>query len=203
MLARAGRLLEPDELARAARTDPGMIGPGAQFRWRRDHEPPSADEGFDAIERVTPPRALAAGARPAMIVAMDEAIWHGRPSRAADVRIVDDARAQLDRWRAGGAFVAGTAWLPGVPAAEIDAIVARAQALLGGDAFPIACCAHPAGPPVCWCRKPLPGLGLALARAHDLDLARSSCVGRGAAERGFAARLGARFEAYGGASTDV
>jgi histidinol phosphatase-like enzyme len=46
---------------------------------------------------------------------------------------------------------------------------------------------------VCWCRKPVPGLGLVLARRHDLDLARSLHVGRGAADRGFAERLGLRF----------
>jgi len=43
---------------------------------------------------------------------------------------------------------------------------------------------------VCWCRKPLPGLALALARAHGFDLSRSTHVGRGPADRGFAARTG-------------
>src|SRR5215470_4073157 len=46
MLALHGRLLEPAEIAR----DPRVIGPGAQFRWRRQWEPPRADEGFDSIE---------------------------------------------------------------------------------------------------------------------------------------------------------
>jgi hypothetical protein len=36
-------------------------------------------------------------------------------------------------------------------------------------------------------------MGLVLARDHDLDLARSIHVGRSAADRGFAARLGMTF----------
>ena len=40
-----------------------------------------------------------------------------------------------------------------------------------------ALCAHPAGPPICWCRPPLPGLPLAFARAHGVDPARSILVG--------------------------
>jgi aryl-alcohol dehydrogenase-like predicted oxidoreductase len=194
MLDRAGRLLEPDELARAARSDPGMIGPGAQFRWRREHEPPSLDEGFDAIEEVRAPRGIAPGTRAAVFVSLDDRIWHGRPTSAEDVRLVDGAAARIAAWHAEGRAVVGTAWLPGVGDDAFAAITARVRALLGEAApLELARCAHPAGPPVCWCRKPLPGLGLALARAHDLDLARSIVVGRGAADRGFAARLGAQF----------
>ncbi|HVV88030.1 MAG TPA: hypothetical protein VHE35_33545, partial [Kofleriaceae bacterium] len=62
-----------------------------------------------------------------------------------------------------------------------------------GAPLPIATCWHPAGPPRCWCRKPFPGLGLLLARAHGLALARSIHAGRGPADRGFAARLGAAY----------
>jgi len=52
-------------------------------------------------------------------------------------------------------------------------------------------CGHPPGPPVCWCRKPLPGL--ALAHAHGHGLARSLHLGKGPADRGFATRAGMRY----------
>jgi histidinol phosphatase-like enzyme len=54
-------------------------------------------------------------------------------------------------------------------------------------------CTHPAGPPVCWCRKPMPGLALAFARANDVDLAKSLHVGHGPADRGFAIRAGIEY----------
>jgi D-glycero-D-manno-heptose 1,7-bisphosphate phosphatase len=46
---------------------------------------------------------------------------------------------------------------------------------------------------VCWCRKPLPGLAVAWAHQHGIDLARSLHVGKGAADRGFALRAGMRY----------
>jgi hypothetical protein len=52
---------------------------------------------------------------------------------------------------------------------------------------------HPAGPPTCWCWPPLPGLPLALARAHGVDPARSILVGRSPAHRTLAATLGAGY----------
>jgi hypothetical protein len=60
-----------------------------------------------------------------------------------------------------------------------------------------ALCAHPGGPPTCWCRPPLPGLLLAFARAHGLDPARSTLIGAAPAHRTLANALGARYVAVG------
>ena len=97
--------------------------------------------------------------------------------RALVVETKVAAEVDAGAWRAAGWFVVGTAWGATSAPADLDVEV----------------CPHPAGPPVCWCRKPLPGLGLLLARRHGLDLGRSWHVGRGPADRGFAARLGLRF----------
>jgi predicted kinase len=56
-----------------------------------------------------------------------------------------------------------------------------------------AVCTHPGGPPVCWCRPPLPGLLLELARRHGIAPARSLVVGSSSAHRTLAKTLGARF----------
>ncbi|HEX5146388.1 MAG TPA: AAA family ATPase, partial [Conexibacter sp.] len=56
-----------------------------------------------------------------------------------------------------------------------------------------AVCAHPGGPPVCWCRPPLPGLLLDLARRHGISPQRSLVVGASSAHRTLAKTLGARF----------
>ena len=86
-----------------------------------------------------------------------------------------------------GWLVLGTSWMSDAPdaAAVIAALRERLPVLRA-----VAHCAHPAGPPVCWCRKPLPGMGLLLARAHDVDLAASFHLGRSPADRTFATRLG-------------
>jgi len=56
-----------------------------------------------------------------------------------------------------------------------------------------AVCPHPGGPPVCWCRPPLPGMPLVFARAHSLDLASSVVIGASPAHRTLANALGSRY----------
>jgi aryl-alcohol dehydrogenase-like predicted oxidoreductase/predicted kinase/histidinol phosphatase-like enzyme len=191
ILARHGRLLmpgapgqPPGELARA-----GEIDPRAQFRFRRDHEPPRDDEGFAAIERVPFVRAAIPGGRPALLVELDGIVWHRRPRTPDQIALRDGARDALHAW-SHTHVVAATTWQPGLD--DASALQARVAELLGMPLH-LAHCAHPAGPPVCWCRKPMPGLALALAHAHGLDLARSLHLGKGPADRGFAARAGLRY----------
>ena len=57
----------------------------------------------------------------------------------------------------------------------------------------LAVCVHPAGPPVCWCRKPIPGSVVEFALRHGVSLRRSTVVGRSSADRTMAERLGAEF----------
>jgi hypothetical protein len=118
-----------------------------------------------------------------LIVELDSNVWFARPATADGVRLVDGAREQIARWHAAGYLLAGTTWQT---APEADR---RLRELLDLP-IEILRCAHPAGPPVCWCRKPMPGLALSFARAHDVELARSVHVGRGPADRGFALRAG-------------
>jgi aryl-alcohol dehydrogenase-like predicted oxidoreductase len=182
MLSLRGRLLEPAEIAR----DPEVVGPGAQFRYRRSYEKPTDDEGFDAIEPHPFSRART-GRNVGLIVELDHLVWEGRPRSPEAIRLRDGIVETLARWP----IVCGTTWQPGSDAHTIARLADRLVDL--GLAIDVAGCTHAAGPPVCWCRKPMPGLGLVFARAHDLDLAASVCVGRGPADRGFAERLGARY----------
>ena len=73
----------------------------------------------------------------------------------------------------------------------------EAAEVLGGD-IDVACCPHDAGPPVCWCRKPIPGSVLEFATRRGVSLARSIVVGASAADRTMAERIGARFESSDG-----
>ena len=57
-------------------------------------------------------------------------------------------------------------------------------------------CPHDGGPPRCWCRPPYPGLLLAYAASHDIDLGRSEVVGTSAAHERMASAVGAAYRAY-------
>jgi histidinol phosphatase-like enzyme len=74
----------------------------------------------------------------------------------------------------------------------VDACFARLRELLG-DPIDLACCPHDAGPPVCWCRKPIPGSVIDFARREGASVMHSTVVGSAAADRTMAERIGARF----------
>jgi len=83
-------------------------------------------------------------------------------------------------------------WQPGgAPGALAEAAATLASEVTGG--VESALCPHGAGPPVCWCRPPLPGLPLAFARSHEIDPSRSILIGARPAHRQLAEAVGARY----------
>ncbi|PYQ53621.1 MAG: hypothetical protein DMF78_08560 [Acidobacteria bacterium] len=52
LITRYGRLLGPEEIARASRDDPGAFAPGVLFRHRREQEAPDMSEGFARVDSV-------------------------------------------------------------------------------------------------------------------------------------------------------
>jgi aryl-alcohol dehydrogenase-like predicted oxidoreductase len=161
MLAAHGRLLGPEEMK--ARREPP---PRALFEFRRTFEPPAADEGFTEIEtRRFVRRVDAARAGRAMLLSLDGPAWD---------------RDRLAALRADGWKLLGFAWRPdggGAPAAHdlLDDVVV---------------CPHPGGPPICWCRKPIPGLAVSLIVRHGLDPARCVVAGAATLDRTLAGRMG-------------
>ena len=178
LLERFGSLPTPQALKGLARREAGMLAPTAQMRALRELEPPSPDEGFARVrrlpfERARSPGRLRAGvfvARPAM----RQRGWRGAlaASQQAPHLVFD--------------------WSPDGSA---DALIADAARLAAEVTGPVetAVCTHGAGPPICWCRPPLPGLPLAFARVHAVDPARSVLVGTSPAHRTLATTLGARY----------
>ena len=176
LLDRFGSLPTPGELQATARDEPGLMAPTSQMRMLRELEPPDDDEGFASIERV-PFSREPRGGRTGVFVA--------------------SAALRPDGWREAIEAVDPAVphlvfdWLPdGSPDDLADAAAALSSVVSG--AVDRAVCPHGGGPPICWCRPPLPGLALAFARARGIDPARSVVVGTSPAHRTLAATLGAR-----------
>jgi histidinol phosphatase-like enzyme len=117
--------------------------------------------------------------------------------RPDDVEVLPGRADALARYRREGFVIAALAWHPEIAdrtagREEVEATLARTAELLGGD-VDLRYCPHGAGPARCWCRKPLPGLGVELIARHRLDPARSFYVGRDATDRTFATTLGFTF----------
>ena len=200
MIARHGRLLGPEEMRRASRDDPGVIAPGVLFRHRRELEPPETAEGFARVDVVPFVRQSRPGFDGrALIVWYDGVVRASRsgartPRSPEDVVLLDGAREVIARHRDEGWRILGLSWQPEVAggimtADEVEAVFTRTHELLGLE-IDHAWCPHGDGPPVCWCRKPLPGLAVVLVERHRLDPARCVYLGHDASDRTFARALG-------------
>jgi hypothetical protein len=171
------------ELAALRKKDVNAFPPTVLFRYQRELEPPDPSEGFASIERV----------------AFERRRDRDHVNRAVIVWCDDPAALPAIAPRFGD--YAGDGWTPivlswqpavaeqKVTAGEIERRFADARHRMGVD-FDFAFCPHGAGPPRCWCRKPLPGLGVLMMLRHRLDPSRSIFVGDGAQDAGFARKLG-------------
>jgi aryl-alcohol dehydrogenase-like predicted oxidoreductase/predicted kinase len=179
LLERFDGLPSPEELRAVARREPGVHAPTSQMRTQRELEPPKADEGFADIEHVpfsrTPPSRQGRVGVFVAAASLREPGWK-------------DVLDQGDRDAPHLVFD----WSPGGALDELAEVAANLTEEVSGP-VESALCPHPAGPPICWCRPPLPGLPLAFARAHDVDPQRSLLVGTAPAHRTLATTLGARY----------
>ena len=177
LLQRFGSLPAPEELQALARREPGVLVPTSQMRALRELEPPATDEGFAAVEHVhfvrTPPSHQGHAGVFVAAAALQRPGWKhalGHANRDAPHLIFD--------------------WIPDGAADALVALIGTVSEDVSGP-VEAALCTHPAGPPSCWCRPPLPGLPLAFARAHGVDPSRSILIGAGPAHRTLATTLGA------------
>ena len=199
IVSRYGRLPDADELDTLRKRDVAAFLPGVQFRYLRALEPPSTAEGFARVDVVPFERRFDISfVDRALIIWCDGVLLRSRsgkrsPADPDDVEVLTDRAAVLRRYRAEGWRLLGLSWQPDVAQgsqseAGVRAVFARMNELLGLD-VDVEFCPHAAGPPRCWCRKPLPGLGVLFVHRHKLDPRRCVYVGAGTQDPGFARRL--------------
>lgn len=176
LLERFGSLPTPEALRARAKLEPGLLAPTSQMRAFRELEPPAADEGFVDVEHLAFDRSGSTGRARGVFVAA------AAPFEDVLAETDADAPHLIFDWRPGDE--------PGALADIVSRLAVRVSGPVEG-----ALCPHPGGPPVCWCRPPLPGLPLAFARAHDVDPTRSTLVGSSPAHRTLANAIGARYVA--------
>ena len=170
-------LPSPDEVRQFNGRD-GMISPTAQMRALRELEPPMAGEGFTEIERVPFERETATGGSPGVFIAASAAMHTGLAG--ALEAVADNAPRLVFDWQPDGESTLldrAAAEVRGLSPATVDASL----------------CAHPAGPPLCWCRPHLLGLVLHFARNRSIDPSSSVLIGTSSTHRSMAATLGCRY----------
>ena len=199
MLAAQGTLPAPNDIRRLGRTDTRYLLPDAQFRYERALEAPALDEGFTAVDTHDFRREPEVGAARAVILDFDDLVGAAKPVLHPAEVVVERSRLErLARMHGDGWLLFVHAWRPQIEraqteVADVEACATALRAQIGVDAD-VAFCPHEAGPPNCWCRKPIPGTVLEFAFRRDVALTRSIVAGTSAADRTMATRLGARFE---------
>ena len=185
LVARYGKLPGDSELSRLRKTDVAAFPPTVLFRYQRELEPPDVSEGFSRIDVVP----FDAPGDPAH-VNRAVIVWCDDP---AQLEALAPPCARI-RTRAGdsaccrGNHRSPTARAPTPRCGRCSRAVDRARR----PAIDVDFCPHGAGPPRCWCRKPLPGLGVPLIHRHQLDPVRCLYIGAGSQDAGFARKLGFR-----------
>lgn len=196
IVRRYGELLGPEALARHRVDDANLVLPNVLHRMQRALEAPSLDEGFDEVE-VVPflrqhprehPREHNERTSGGAMIAIEEV---GREVDGV-LTLRNDVDAAIARVPVQCSCVLLMAWRPDAT----PEFVASARALcdvLGrqwGRAVELGLCTHPAGPPTCWCRPPLPGLWVAFAERRKLDPRVSVMLGSATMHGAMAKALG-------------
>jgi HAD superfamily hydrolase (TIGR01662 family) len=203
-LEKYGRLLGPEDLKVLVKSDPTLPPPLALAKWMSTFEPPSLSEGFATLDVIPFARRLdPTHTEKGLLLDVDGTVRKTKsggiyPKHPDDVELLPGRREVLQRWLDDGYQIFFVSNQSGIASAQLDRAAAesaflRTVQLLGLPVTEVAYCPHPAFPVGCYCRKPLPGLGVYLMQRHRLAREHLVMVGDMDSDAQFAAGLGARY----------
>jgi histidinol-phosphate phosphatase family protein len=206
ILDRYGRLLGPEELKELGKEDPNLPPPQAMARWAASFEAPHEDEGFGVVEEVPFIRRVDPGfTGKGLLLDVDGTLRKTKsgeifPRDPDDVEILPGRREILRRWVDDGYALFFVSNQSGIASGTVtreaaEAAFARTAELLGLPVAEVVYCPHPAFPVGCFCRKPLPGLGVSLIQRHKLAREHLIMVGDMDSDQDFARALAAKYVA--------
>lgn len=205
MVRTHGKLLSPKEIRAVSRRDPGTFPPAVVFAYRKQFVAPEAAEGFTEVRRVRFSREPydATYANRALLLDFDGTLRRTRsgekyPRSPDDVELLPGRAALLRAWRDAGYRLLGVSNQGDVARGRLTEADARAcfdrtVQLLGVD-IEVAFCPHAPAPITCWCRKPMPGIGVDFIERYKLDPSQTIMVGDRTTDETFAKRCGVRYE---------
>lgn len=168
---------------------------------------PTNAEGFSKVISYPFIRAHAEGTAKAIILDYDGTLrddarnhggQHPYPTMPSEVVLLPNRSKVLQSWKDKGYLLLGASTQSGIGKGHMsredaEAAFKRTNELLGFD-IPVSFCPHHNFPVACYCRKPQPGMGVALIREHDLDPAECIFVGDRTEDKTFAQRCGFQFQ---------
>ncbi len=202
MLDKYGKVLTNEEMA--ATKDPNVFPPVALFAFKKKFERPTKQEGFDELEVIY------------FKIELDKSVYKNKavvfdydgtlrktksgekvPTIPDDVELLENRKSSVKRYLSQGYILLGVSNQSFVgkgvmTEAQAIACFEKTNELLGVD-IDYKFCPHNMFPINCYCRKPMPGLGVDFTEKYKLDPDQTIVVGDRTTDKTFARRSGFTF----------
>lgn len=202
MIDAHGRLLMSDEIKSSKEV--GIYPPVVIYKYRKSFEVPTAKEGFDAIHRIEFTRNINIEEYKNKAILMD---YDGTlrktisgekyPKSPEDIEILPHRTEVLKTYQKEGYLLLGVSNQSFISKKELTVEGAiecfeKTNELLAVK-IEYKFCPHRAYPQVCYCRKPMPGLGVEFIEKYKLNPAKCIMVGDMKTDNTFADRCGFQY----------
>lgn len=200
MYQRYGKLLMPEDIRNSK--DPNMFPPAVIFKYKKEYQKPGAIEGFDNIIELKFKRNPYTYTNKAIILDYDGTLrdtisGDKFPVTPDDIKILPNRIETLKKYLAAGYILLGVSNQSGVAKGKLTKEMAvkcfeKTNELLGIN-IDVRFCPHSIPPIVCYCRKPMPGLGIQFVEEYKLNPADCIMVGDMTTDKTFSQRCGFKF----------
>lgn len=197
-----GKLLNPEEIKKTKEV--GVYPPVVIYKYRKTVQLPKKEEGFHSVEKIKFERIIGKTGytNKAIILDYDGTLRKTKsgeryPSTPEDIEILPNRAEVLKEYKKKGYLLLGVSNQSFVSKGDftVEQLIEcfdNTHNLLGID-FEYKFCPHPAFPQICYCRKPMPGIGVAFIEKYKLDPSQCIMVGDMKVDNTFANRCGFQF----------
>lgn len=183
---------------------PNVFPPYVLFSHFNDFIKPSIEEGFDSIENIEFMRKLPEDFKnKAIFLDFDQTIRTTKsgefsPKTTCDILIMNNRRETLQKYISDGYILCGVSNQSQVHKGFTSYETAKAcydeTIRLLGLNIDYRFCPHQSNPISCWCRKPMPGIGVYFINKYKLNPSNCIMVGDMKTDETFAKRCGFNYE---------
>jgi HAD superfamily hydrolase (TIGR01662 family) len=203
LIAKFGKLPSSEDIKHSK--DPGVFPATVLFHYRKIFEAPAISEGFHSVETYQFTRIPSTSTGKGVIFDYDGTLRYSKsgakyPVTKEDIGILPGRKEELRRLINQGYTLCGVSNQSGVSKGLLTydhtaELFKHTNQLLGLSPTEIDThfCPHSPMPLNCYCRKPMPGLGVQLLLKHGLNPANTVMVGDMKTDESFSNRVGVKF----------
>jgi HAD superfamily hydrolase (TIGR01662 family) len=202
MITKYDHILTPQEIKKVK--DPSIYPPVVLFKARKSFEPPSKDEGFERVRSIEFQRDLDASIYKNRAILFDydgtirKTLSSAKfPKESSDIILLPNRKQILHDYQNRGYILLGISNQSAIANGDLSMETARecfeeTNKMLDLE-IDYQFCPHPAYPQVCYCRKPMPGMGVYFIEKYKLSPQESIMIGDLKTDKTFAERCGFQY----------